>query len=239
MSRELSLQVKLHESLNWSEVQISELLFHNLPRGWEEFFESVSEILALISRKLSASPRRCLPSPSCLFDAFYLTCAPKVVIVGQDPYYKPELASGIPFRGAGKSLNNILRKLKQEGYRAENRDLKQWTTRGVLLLNMALTVEENRAGSHLGLWKPFTQALLRYLQSSPEIVYILWGKKAQSLTPLIHGHILAGGHPSPNNTDRSFFLPSYFQASNQFLLSKKISPVDWNLYPSESKDSEL
>lgn len=41
---------------------------------------------------------------------------------------------------------------------------------GVLLLNTALTVEANKAGSHTELWKPFTEQIIKDIQKLDNIV---------------------------------------------------------------------
>lgn len=85
----------------------------------------------------------------------------KVVILGQDPYPNLGDAIGLSFvNGTNKtpaSLRHIIKEIEDEGY--TNPDIHSWEQQGVFLLNTALTVEANKAGSHLGYWEPFTQSL--------------------------------------------------------------------------------
>jgi uracil-DNA glycosylase len=78
----------------------------------------------------------------------------KVIILGQDPYFKPNQANGLCFSvesntSIPKSLNNIYKELKDDlGVKRTNGNLFDWAQQGVLLLNSILTVENNKSGSH-------------------------------------------------------------------------------------------
>ena len=71
-----------------------------------------------------------------------------------------------------------------------------WQNRGVLLLNTALTCDQgltaNSSGSHLGIWKPFTEEVIKYIDSyniknnlSTKIEWFLWGAKVKNFQSLI------------------------------------------------------
>ncbi|KAL9978252.1 hypothetical protein ACROYT_G015750 [Oculina patagonica] len=73
----------------------------------------------------------------------------KVVIIGQDPTPKPNQATGLAFsvtdpRKVGSVLN-VLLEVALEGWSVDitNGDLTKWAEQGVLLLNSALTVQQN------------------------------------------------------------------------------------------------
>jgi len=78
----------------------------------------------------------------------------KVVIVGQDPYYKPNQANGLSFSvndnvELPKSLINIFKELKNDlNITRVNGNLSDWGKQGVLLLNESLSVEANKPMSH-------------------------------------------------------------------------------------------
>ena len=85
----------------------------------------------------------------------------KLVIFGQDPYYKINQANGLAFslnKGVKltPSLRNIYKEIHNEyGYTIPvGGDLTKLAKQGVLLLNTSLTVVENNPGSHKNIgWK--------------------------------------------------------------------------------------
>ena len=87
-----------------------------------------------------------------------------------------------------------------------NGDLTPWTNQGVMLLNRCLTVEAGKPGSHQDKgWEIVTDAAIKALNNrrNPDgsikpLVAILWGRKAQTLGPLLtNAYIIASPHPSP------------------------------------------
>ncbi|RYF65349.1 MAG: uracil-DNA glycosylase, partial [Comamonadaceae bacterium] len=81
--------------------------------------------------------------------------------------------------------------------------LVKWATKGVLLLNTGLTVEEGQPVSHAGKgWEALTDAVIRHVaEGERPVVFMLWGSHAQSkraLIPQDRGHLLlTSNHPSP------------------------------------------
>lgn len=117
----------------------------------------------------------------------------KVVIVGQDPYQQIGAADGIAFSCSTngrleKALEYIFQSIKDTvdpDYEGKL-DLKHWSNQGVLLLNSALTVTNNKPGAHTLLWKPFIIQLLDYLiWNKQDIIYVFLGKKAAEYAELI------------------------------------------------------
>ncbi len=120
----------------------------------------------------------------------------KVVILGQDPYHGPGQAHGLAFSvppgvSPPPSLRNIFVELRSDlGVSAGERcltvptsgDLTPWTQQGVLLFNTALTVLQGEPGSHLRMWQPFTDEVVRTVVASAEVAphFILWGAKARA-----------------------------------------------------------
>ena len=165
----------------------------------------------------------------------------KVVILGQDPYHGPNQAHGLSFsvlprNGVPPSLRNIYKELESDlgispvshGY------LKKWAEEGVLLLNTVLTVRAGQANSHRGQgWEILTDDLIQALNEREErIVFILWGKPAQSKEKLIdqgRHSILTAPHPSPLSSYRGFFGSQPFSKTNELLLESGQSPIDWQL----------
>jgi uracil-DNA glycosylase len=178
-----------------------------------------------------------------IFQALNLTPLDKVkvVILGQDPYHGKNQAHGLCFsvREGVKippSLVNIFKELKQDlGINPPNHGcLDAWAKQGVLLLNNVLTVEDGKAGSHhLKGWEEFTDKIIELLNKKREnLVFILWGnpaqKKAERVDSTRH-FIIKSPHPSPRSSYRGFFGSKPFSQTNDYLISKGIPPVDWNL----------
>ena len=185
------------------------------------------------------------PPQKDLFNAFSYTpfSKLKVVIIGQDPYHEKGQAMGLSFSvpvgtPIPPSLRNIYRELQTDipGFEIPNHgNLIPWARQGVLLLNAVLSVDENMAGSHRGIgWEEFTDDVIMTLKEKCDnLVFILWGgyaqKKGSRIDPSKH-LILNGAHPSPLSANRGgFFGNHYFSRTNQYLLSKDISPIDWRL----------
>lgn len=162
----------------------------------------------------------------------------KVVIIGQDPYYRPNQANGLAFSVNNgiklpPSLKNIFSELKNDlGIMRTNSDLSGWAKQGVLLMNGALTVKANIPMSHSDLhWEKYTDQIIQYLSSHYQnIVYILWGKYAQTKKTLIdanHNLILCAAHPSPLSAYHGFFGSHPFSITNDYLKKHQIPPIDW------------
>lgn len=184
------------------------------------------------------------PPGSLIFNAFDHTPVPEVkaVILGQDPYHGPNQAHGLCFSVNDgvrfpPSLQNIFKELKTDvGMEMPfSGNLTKWADQGVLLLNATLTVRARNAGSHQGKgWEQFTDAAIQKLSNQREnIVFLLWGRFAQNKEVLINkdnGHlILKAPHPSPFSAHSGFFGCKHFSKTNEYLKSKGIAEIDWNL----------
>jgi uracil-DNA glycosylase len=173
--------------------------------------------------------------------SFVAPSAVKVVILGQDPYHGVGEAMGLSF-SVGRSvrvppsLRNIYKELHSDlGLPIPaHGDLTHWAQQGVLLLNAALTVSADTAGSHgkLG-WQRVTDALIDTVnRDNPGCVFILWGNWAQGKAERIDTSkhaILASAHPSPLSARRGFFGSRPFSRANEWLLARGRQPVDWSI----------
>ena len=165
----------------------------------------------------------------------------KIVIIGQDPYHGTGEAEGLSFSvqdGITKppSLRNIFKELKNDlGYdEPESGSLIKWENEGVLLLNAILTVEKDRPLSHKKLdWERFTDEVIKKINEREKpVVFILWGNFAKSKKRLItnpNHYVIESAHPSPFSANYGFFGSKPFSKANNYLISKKISPVDFKL----------
>jgi uracil-DNA glycosylase len=182
------------------------------------------------------------PNPE-IFTAFNSTPFDrvKVVILGQDPYHGPHQAHGLSFSvpvgvRPPPSLMNIYKELKSDlGIPPPpHGHLKHWADQGVLLLNSVLTVEQDKAGSHQNKgWEILTDAAIRELNVRREnLVFILWGAYAQKKGQFIDRQkhcVIESVHPSPLSAHRGFFGSKPFSKTNNYLLSKGLAPIDWQL----------
>lgn len=136
----------------------------------------------------------------------------KIIILGQDPYPQPGIATGRAFEVnvlksweqsfKNISLKNIVRLIyktynKKTLTYSEIKNLIQshkfnmlppdrlfsnWEQQGVLLLNTGFTCKTGQPGSHSEIWKPFTLELLGYLAANAALIWLLWGKHAEEIT---------------------------------------------------------
>jgi uracil-DNA glycosylase len=63
-------------------------------------------------------------------------------------------------------------------------------------------------------------------------VFLLWGRFAQEKELLIDSNkhlILKAAHPSPFSAYQGFFGCKHFSKTNDYLVSKRISPIDWSI----------
>lgn len=192
--------------------------------------------------------RMIFPEPLKIFEAFR-ACRKeeiKVVIVGQDPYFKEDQANGIAFavnhtvdnKKIPPTLNNIFKELCRDldldKTSQMNTSLLPWAFEGVLLLNSILTVRKNEPGSHKNLgWQSFIGAVIEEISktSKKPVVFMLWGNEAQeefeSLINKKKHLILKAAHPSPQSAGNGFFFSSPFSKANAFLKKTKQEPIAW------------
>lgn len=183
------------------------------------------------------------PPADDIFNAFHYTPLHevKVVILGQDPYHGTGQAHGLSFSvnkeiAIPPSLVNIYQELHEDlGCKIPNNGyLEKWAKQGVLLLNTVLTVRAHQAMSHRGIgWEEFTDAVINVVSSQDRpIVYMLWGKPAQSKKRMLHNPkhlVLEAPHPSPLSAYRGFFGCKHFSQANAFLEAHGELPVDWQI----------
>lgn len=183
------------------------------------------------------------PKSANIFNAFNKTPLEqvKVVILGQDPYHGEGQAHGLSFSvpegvAIPPSLKNIFKELHHDLQLPipKSGNLTKWAEQGVFLLNAILTVEAHKAASHQKQgWENFTDEVIHCVSNVREhVVFILWGKFAQSKAYLIDDKkhlILKSAHPSPLSAHNGFFGSKPFSKANQFLKENGIEEIDWNL----------
>ena len=200
---------------------------------------TVHEIGARLREEVVAG-RGYLPAGADVLRAFaYPMDAVRVLVVGQDPYPTPGHPMGLSFSVAPgvrppRSLENIFRELVADlGVSPPTSgDLTPWAEHGVMLLNRVLTVRPGAPASHQGWgWEVVTQRAIEALvERRAPLVAILWGRQAQSLTPVLGPTpVVASPHPSPLSASRGFFGSRPFSRANELLARQGAEPVDWRL----------
>lgn len=183
------------------------------------------------------------PPADDIFNAFHFTplSSVKVLILGQDPYHNAHQAHGLcfsvlPDQDIPPSLQNIYKEIHEDVgcYIPNNGYLKKWADQGILMLNTVLTVRAHQANSHQGKgWEKFTDAVIEAVNAQDRpIVYLLWGKPAQSKIPMLTNPkhlILKAPHPSPLSAFRGFFGCKHFSQANAFLEENGLEPIDWQI----------
>ena len=120
----------------------------------------------------------------------------RVVIIGQDPYPQPGVATGLAFAVNDEtkyppSLNILLRELQKEYPEFMIEDgfdstLQSWEKQGVLLLNSSLSCEEYKPNSHFQYWVEFVEELISVLNDfkitrseMSSLVFVFLGAQAR------------------------------------------------------------
>jgi len=209
---------------------------------WAEALAPVAPTVASLGhwlREEVAAGRPYLPAGPAVLRAFETPLAEvRVLIVGQDPYPTPGHPIGLSFavdravRPLPRSLANIYRELHDDlGITPpEHGDLSAWSAQGVMLLNRVLTVRAGASASHRGKgWEGITEHAVRSLVArGGPLVAILWGRDAQSLTPLLGDTpVIASAHPSPLSARSGFFGSRPFSRANAALDSQGASGINW------------
>lgn len=170
----------------------------------------------------------------------------KVVILGQDPYPKPNDAIGLSFavnhnQPVPRSLKNMYIELKDDlgiDNTSTHGDLTQWAKQGVLLLNTTLTTEVTKSNEHRNTaWSTFTSKLIMDLDqmSTPEhpIIFVLWGNDAKEKGQLLfnpNSIKIESVHPSPFSARLGFFGSKPYSKINKYLKKANQKPIDWKIY---------
>ena len=219
-----------------------------IDKSWKEALEMeftkpyFVELIAFIKSRKKEGVIIYPPEPE-IFNAYNLTPFDKVKVVtlGQDPYHGAGEAHGLCFSAQDDvrippSLRNIFKELHSDlGLPIPtNGNLTKWAQNGVFLLNTILTVEHKSPASHKDKgWETFTDATIKTISDNRKgVVFILWGKFAQSKKALINTSkhlILEAPHPAAEvyaGGKAGFFGSKPFGKANEYLGE---NAVDWNL----------
>lgn len=185
------------------------------------------------------------PTQSDVFKAFELCSLKdlKIVMLGQDPYPQKEVATGILFgnkvNSQEKNLSPSLQVIKEAAINFEvpknncifDPTLESWAKQGILMINSALTVEMNKVGSHVMIWRPFIIALLKHLSEyETGIIYVLFGRQAQTFKPYINkqfNNILEIEHPAYYARLNKRMSSELFATISNLCKDKYGVPIKW------------
>lgn len=179
--------------------------------------------------------RNIFPAKELVFEAFrrcnYRTL--NAVILGEDPYPQQGVATGIAF--ANKDDTKLSPSLLQFKNCLELKEfdptLIKWCKQGILLLNTTLTVEENKTGSHILLWRPFIKQFLLNLQEyNPGLIYVLLGNNAQSFEIYINpkfNYIIKDKHPAYYSRNKTIMSSYIFEEINKILYNNNGYKINW------------
>lgn len=171
----------------------------------------------------------------------------KIVIIGQDPYHSPNMATGLCFATnvdchlktkIPPSLKNIIKELKSDiNIELLDYSLQNWAKQGILLLNTSLTVLKGKPNSHKQIWHKFTSYIIDELNKcNNQIIFIAWGAFAHAKLININEKkhkLFITSHPSPLSVYKKYKHYPAFSGSKIFSLinntlhnnDKKI--IDW------------
>ena len=211
------------------------MILDNIHQSWKPLFDEYSFNIDIIYKDSEVFPK----NKEDIFKVFKIDVKDiKIVFLGQDCYHNNEKqANGLAFsvsKGVTipPSLRNIFKELSIEfperNYIFSNGDLSSWfENEKIFLLNCSLTVQKSKPGSHMEIWKEFTDDVIKFInKNNKNCIYILLGKYSENKKILIdrneHKNIIFAAHPSPFSAHRGFFGTNIFKKAEE-ILNKKIN----------------
>ncbi len=222
-------------------------MLKSIPISWQPILkdEFKKDYFKTITRKVTEDRKKNTVYPPMESVFSFLKCDIndiRVVIIGQDPYHGVNQACGLAFSVSKTvkippSLRNIYQELKsdlQDFTVPSHGDLSSWVTKGVFLLNAALTVRSASPNSHKEYgWYSFTDAIIKIINELCEnVVFMLWGafaEKKQSMIDKKKHLILISTHPSPFSAHKGFLGCKHFSKANLYLTEKNKGAINWNV----------
>lgn len=146
-------------------------------------------------------------------------------IIGQDPYPNPGQAIGrafavskqVPVPASLRIIGDEI--VRTHGSMKADRTLQLWEDQGVMLLNRALTVREQHAGSHVEYWRFFTDRIVEELNKR-EVPFLLMGGFAKEVNAKI---AVKSVHPAAQAYGKIKFVGNGCFLDLDNLINKKIT----------------
>lgn len=228
---------------------ILEVVKYAFPIKWHKFvvarytyFENQS-LMFLPHEYMLMTP--CVPN---IFHSLDLTPpdAVKVCIIAGEPYRQTGIATGLAFAVSRAATYEppAIRNIFDEIYRefpgtkirstADVRGFVSWATQGVFMLNITMTTRREQSNAHTNQWAGNAEALVKFIcKRNEKIVFMLWGREAQSIKRAIGGNhlILETTHPgAPNNGGKDTFAGcNHFKLANDNIIKNKKTPINWTI----------
>jgi uracil-DNA glycosylase len=209
------------------------ILYHE---SWQPLFDEYSfkDI-----EQLYSSSDEIYPEKDNIFKVFEMDIREiKILLLGQDPYHGPGQAHGLSFSvpesvKTPPSLRNIYKELQNEfperDYKFNSGNLNNWFYREkIFLLNASLSVIKGKPGSHMNIWKDFTNDVIKFIcDRNSKCIFILLGNFAKEKESLIFDkeRIIKGVHPSPLSAHNGFFGSNIFKRVEELLNQQ----IDWSV----------
>ena len=208
--------------------------------NWYNVFDKDEFSYLLNQLRVLYKTESVMPASNVIFKAFeqcpFDKC--KVIMLFQDPYPQKNVATGIALANSANtpisSLSPSLKKFMETVPEVDQNfdiTLESWCNQGVLMLNSALTVVENKINSHALLWRLFISTfLMNYSDYNRDCVYVLFGKQAQNFKQYIkHSSIIMETwHPSYLVRNKEP-MPDVLSMINNTLVSTNRTPINWNV----------
>tara|TARA_R110000764_G_scaffold38663_7_gene86053 strand:- start:1284 stop:1982 length:699 start_codon:yes stop_codon:yes gene_type:complete len=198
----------------------------------ENYFSVMSKLINLSNANKKFGPKLkdwLKPFIECHYDDT------KVIFINIGPYNKLHDADGIPFSCSNTneehSLLAYIFDALADDYPGYNRDvdLSRWCKQGVLMLNLAMTVEINTTNNHFGLWEPFMKHVLKKINDNKsELIVVLFGNKTHTVkTWLSKQTIIDVKHPATATYNGKWDSKNIFSLINEKLINKNKKPIEW------------
>ncbi len=167
----------------------------------------------------------------------------KVIILGQDPYPDPELATGIAFDIPETvvkfpvTLQNLFKEYENDLHypTPTSGSLLKWCAQGVLLWNVIPSCEEGKSLSHeWDEWRYLTKEILERATQRCIVVAALGSIAREHLqfVDTFRSRVVETSHPSPRGNLKSkipFLGSRIYSTINQHLNELLLDPIDWKL----------
>ena len=209
------------------------ILYH---KSWQPLFD---EYEFKDIDELYTSSDEIYPAKENIFKVFEMDVREiKLLLLGQDPYHGPGQAHGLSFSvpegvKIPPSLRNIYKELQNEfperNYNFNSGNLNNWFYREkIFLLNASLSVIKSKPGSHMNMWKDFTNDVIKFISDrNSKCIFLLLGNFAKEKESLIldKERIIKGVHPSPLSAHNGFFGSNIFKKVEELLKQQ----IDWSM----------
>ena len=207
-------------------------MINNLPKSWNEAIQNINKTNIInddfIKSILNEYKNNTIyPNIENVFKSFqyFNLYETKVVILGQDPYYTPDMAHGLAFgvNNTNKippSLKNIAKELYNDlNIELKDYSLENWAKQKILLLNTSLTVIKNKPGSHIKYWNEFIDYVINELNQLDNIIFVAWGKHAHEKLKNINTnkhYLIISSNQSPLSCYKTYKKFNAFNNSKPF-----------------------